>query len=47
VGKKIAGRDELCGYTDGKYRANLVYDIQGEYSWNFYKRWGMVVLGGP
>jgi outer membrane protein assembly factor BamA len=46
VGKNVVGRDDLRGYTDGKYRANQVYDLQGEYRWNFYKKWGMVAFGG-
>jgi outer membrane protein assembly factor BamA len=46
VGKNVVGRDDLRGYTDGRYRANQVYDIQGEYRWNFYGRWGMVAFGG-
>ena len=46
VAKNVVGRDDLRGYTDGKYRANQVYDIQSEYRWTFYKKWGMVVFGG-
>ena len=45
-GKNIVGRDDLRGYTDGKYRANQVYNIQTEYRWNFYKKWGMVAFSG-
>jgi len=45
-GKNVVGRDDLRGYTDGKYRANHVYDLQTEYRWNFYKKWGMVAFGG-
>ena len=45
-GKNVVGRDDLRGYTNGKYRANQVYDIQTEYRWNFYKKWGMVAFAG-
>jgi len=45
-GKNVVGRDDLRGYTNGKYRANQVYNIQSEYRWNFYKKWGMVAFGG-
>jgi len=46
VGQNVIGRDDLRGYSDGKYRANQVYDIQGEYRWTFYKKFGMVAFGG-
>ncbi len=45
-GQNIVGRDDLRGYSNGKYRGNQVYNIQSEYRWNFYKRWGMVAFGG-
>jgi len=45
-GKNTVGRDDLRGYSNGKYRASQVYDIQSEYRWNFYKKWGMVAFGG-
>lgn len=45
-GQYVVGRDDIRGYTDGKHRANQVYNIQGEYRWNFYKKWGMVAFGG-
>ena len=45
-GKNVVGRDDLRGYSNGKYRANQVYNIQSEYRWNFYKKWGMVAFGG-
>lgn len=45
-GQNVVGREDIRGYTDGKHRANQVYDIQGEYRWNFYKKWGMVAFGG-
>lgn len=46
TGQNVVGRDDLRGYTNGKYRANQVYDIQAEYRWNFYKKWGMVAFTG-
>jgi len=45
-GQNVVGRDDLRGYSNGKYRANQVYNIQSEYRWNFYKKWGMVAFGG-
>ncbi len=45
-GKNVVGRDDIRGYTNGKYRANQVFNIQSEYRWNFYKKWGMVAFGG-
>ncbi len=45
-GQNIVGRDDLRGYSNGKYRANQVYNIQTEYRWNFYKKWGLVAFGG-
>ena len=45
-GQNTVGRDDLRGYSNGKYRANQVYDVQSEYRWNFYKKWGMVAFGG-
>lgn len=45
-GKNVVGRDDLRGYSNGKYRANQVYDIQSEYRHWFAKRWGYVAFGG-
>ena len=45
-GQNIVGRDDLRGYSNGKYRADQVYNIQTEYRWNFYKKWGLVAFGG-
>ena len=46
AGKNIVGKDDLRGYSNGKFRANQVYDLQTELRWNFYKKWGMVAFGG-
>lgn len=45
-GQNVVGRDDIRGYTDGKHRANQTYNIQAEYRWNFYKKWGAVFFGG-
>ncbi|TAJ14334.1 hypothetical protein DMA11_05625 [Marinilabiliaceae bacterium JC017] len=45
-GQYVVGRDDIRGYADGKHRADQVYNIQGEYRWNFYKKWGMVAFAG-
>ncbi|MGL1885717.1 MAG: BamA/TamA family outer membrane protein [Reichenbachiella sp.] len=36
---------DVRGYTSGRYRANQLYDVQGEWRWNVYKRWGTVLFG--
>lgn len=46
AGENKVGRDDLRGYTDGKYRGNQVYALQTELRWNFYKKWGLVAFGG-
>lgn len=46
AGQNVVGRDDLRGYSNGKYRANQVYDIQSEYRHWFAKRWGYVAFGG-
>ncbi len=45
-GKTVVGRDDIRGYTQGKYRGNQVYDIQAAYRLNFHKKWGMVAFAG-
>ena len=45
-GQYVVGRDDIRGYTNGKHRAEQVYNIQAEYRWNFYKKFGMVAFGG-
>ena len=44
--KNVVGRDDLRGYSNGKYRANQVYDAQTEYRHWFNLRWGLVAFGG-
>ncbi len=45
-GQNVVGRDDIRGYSEGKYRDNQVYAIQAEYRWNFYKKFGMVGFFG-
>jgi len=45
-GQYVVGREDIRGYSNGKHRADQVYDVQAEYRWNFYKKWGMVAFGG-
>lgn len=46
AGQNIVGRDDLRGYSNGKYRANQVYDVQSEYRHWFAKKWGYVAFAG-
>jgi outer membrane protein assembly factor BamA len=42
-GQSVIGRDDLRGYSQGKYRGNQVYAIQSEHRWMFNKsKFGMV-----
>ena len=45
-GQTVVGGEDIRGYSQGEYRNNQVYTLQGEYRWNFYKRWGMVAFAG-
>ncbi|MDG1805661.1 BamA/TamA family outer membrane protein [Flavicella sp.] len=45
-GQNVVGRDDLRGYSNGKYRADQVYDIQTEYRHWFAEKWGYVAFGG-
>lgn len=45
-GQNVVGRDDIRGYTSGKFRDNQVYAMQAEYRWRFYKKWGMVGFFG-
>ena len=42
----IVGGNVLRGYSKGEYRGDQVYSLQGEYRWNFHKKWGMVAFAG-
>ncbi len=46
AGQNIVGRDDLRGYSNGKHRANQVYDVQTEYRHWMTDRWGYVAFGG-
>ena len=46
AGQNIVGRDDLRGYSNGKYRADQVYDIQTEYRHWITDKWGYVAFGG-
>lgn len=45
-GQNVVGRDDLRGYSSGKYRADQVYAVQTEYRKWFAERWGYVAFGG-
>jgi len=43
----LLGGDKLMrGYYRGRYRDKVLYALQAEYRWQFYRRFGMVVFGG-
>lgn len=42
----IVGRKDIRGYTQGAFRGNNLLALQGEYRWNFHKRWGAVGFAG-
>lgn len=42
----IVGQSDLRGYTEGRYRGDQVVALQGEYRFNFLKRWSAVGFGG-
>jgi len=45
-GQYVVKQDDIRGYTDGKHRAEQVYDLQGEFRWNVHGKWGLVAFGG-
>lgn len=45
-GQNVVGRDDLRGYSNGKNRANQVYDAQTEYRHWLNSKWGFVAFGG-
>ncbi|PIB35421.1 hypothetical protein BFP72_08440 [Reichenbachiella sp. 5M10] len=45
-GQNFIGRDDLRGYSQGKYRGDQVYAIQAELRQHLYKRFGMVAFLG-
>jgi hypothetical protein len=42
----IVGRKDIRGYSLGEFRGNHQLALQGEYRWNFRKRWGLVGFAG-
>jgi len=42
----IVGRKDIRGYTQGAFRGNYLLALQGEYRFNFHKRWGAVGFAG-
>lgn len=42
----IVGGNDIRGYTDGKYRGNQLIAVQGEFRWNFYKKFSAVGFAG-
>jgi outer membrane protein assembly factor BamA len=42
----VVGRTDIRGYTQGAFRGDQVVAVQGEYRWNFLKRWGAVGFMG-
>ena len=38
----IVSRTDIRGYTQGAFRGNHLLSLQGEYRWNFHRRWGAV-----
>ncbi|HSD14906.1 MAG TPA: BamA/TamA family outer membrane protein [Flavobacterium sp.] len=42
-GQAVVGRDDIRGYSQGKYRGDQVYAVQSEYRWRFdQSKFGMV-----
>ena len=46
AGQNVVGRDDLRGYSNGKYRGDQVHALQSEYRHWFADRWGFVAFGG-
>lgn len=45
--QQIIVRDiDLRGYSQGQYRGNYLFALQGEYRWNLFKRFGAVGFAG-
>ena len=42
----IVGQTDLRGYSQGEYRGDQLYALQGEYRWNFSKLVGLVGFAG-
>lgn len=42
----VVGRTDIRGYSDGKYRADNMMALQGEYRWNIHKKISAVGFAG-
>jgi len=42
----VVGREDIRGYSQGKYRGEQMMALQGEYRWNFLERWSVVGFAG-
>lgn len=42
----IVGNKDIRGYSKGEYRGNYLFSLQGEYRWNFHKKWSAVGFAG-
>lgn len=42
----IVGGKDIRGYTQGAFRGKSLVALQGEYRWNFHRRWGVVGFAG-
>lgn len=42
----IVNNRDIRGYSQGAFRGNYLLSLQGEYRWNFHRRWGAVGFGG-
>ena len=45
-GQKVVGRNDIRGYTKGKYRGDQVYSLQSEYRYSFKNKFGVVGFAG-
>lgn len=45
-GLRAIGRNDIRGYSNGKYRGDNVYTLQTEYRYNLPKRFGLVAFAG-
>lgn len=42
----VGRRSDIRGYTQGAHRGNYLVAVQGEYRWNFWRRFGAVGFAG-
>jgi len=45
-GQTVVGSDDIRGYSQGEFRNDQVYTLQGEYRWNVYRKFGLVGFFG-